>query len=737
MLTKNYLSKFYEETCLRVGYNDGLPTNCSTSFQDELYKLSDCVKGVSLSGWNPPPGCRRVQGDLFYVEVVTAAEGAFHVTATFGGFFVSKMTRSNFDPSPAARSNFSHELHLTILGQSSSYRQSWTHFVATQASQNYAEIDDDCTAVIQKQSNEEEENNADVQNSRYALSSIAGQYLTGRWRTDSWQNANLQWASAVHSPVEVPQKGNTTTSLANGNHGGAHSSTTNGPIGSGHGSCLESLVKHTFDMARVQDDLLESFGTDVTSAPREWNEEVQTVRAMACPDQQATLMKCKYLQKVTTEFIDASRLGAIAIVDGHINPMNAEDSEECHIYFFNNIFFSRAMDAKDTFRLCDGYEASRKYAGHDLKNQRFVQSLGIDGLYSGLIVLIDYRGSRLLAQTVVPGILNPCGQFSARLLYGSLDQGSRICCKEKALQIMQTVGSKLHIAERNIFQIPLSTSNVRQHTLNEGNEGDVAVSAAAAVSAECTNAQDKAVVPVGAEPEPMHIRIDEVDEVPPTLYTNDSGISSVQDDPKYTIPHIGPLEGKIIQGADGRFYFLEMMRLTPRDANFVDGEKGTGLISQETLDNIDCSLKQAYLLRQEIFVQYMQRLLVERRKEILMKAMGEKKEKQEKEKQTAATAAVPSNPASNATEVIQEKSGKSGGIDNVGGSVDSVGVSVEAVGAGKEKDIEEEDESTEKIGTIVNNEGQNSEIDEDLNDFITPEITEKLKQASDETIGIN
>jgi hypothetical protein len=35
------------------------------------------------------------------------------------------------------------------------------------------------------------------------------------------------------------------------------------------------------------------------------------------------------------------------------------------------------------------------------------------------------------------------------------------------------------------------------------------------------------------------------------------------------IPHIGPLEGKILRGSDGRLYALEMTRLTPRDANYV------------------------------------------------------------------------------------------------------------------------------------------------------------------------
>ena len=43
---------------------------------------------------------------------------------------------------------------------------------------------------------------------------------------------------------------------------------------------------------------------------------------------------------------------------------------------YNNIFYSRAVDSKDNFRICGGVEASRKMAGHDLRNQRLIQAAG-------------------------------------------------------------------------------------------------------------------------------------------------------------------------------------------------------------------------------------------------------------------------------------------------------------------------------------------------------------------------
>lgn len=46
-----------------------------------------------------------------------------------------------------------------------------------------------------------------------------------------------------------------------------------------------------------------------------------------------------------------------------------------------------------------------------------------------------------------------------------------------------------------------------------------------------------------------------------------------------TTPFVGPIEGKVLRGSDGRDYLLEMMRLTPRDANYVRGPKGTGKVA--------------------------------------------------------------------------------------------------------------------------------------------------------------
>lgn len=66
----------------------------------------------------------------------------------------------------------------------------------------------------------------------------------------------------------------------------------------------------------------------------------------------------------------------MAVFDGHISPLNFGDAESSLIYVYNGIFLSRAVDTKDTFRVCVGEEACRKGAAHDVNNQKQIMALG-------------------------------------------------------------------------------------------------------------------------------------------------------------------------------------------------------------------------------------------------------------------------------------------------------------------------------------------------------------------------
>ena len=45
------------------------------------------------------------------------------------------------------------------------------------------------------------------------------------------------------------------------------------------------------------------------------------------------------------------KAGALAISEGHIAPINPMDEEKTQVYVYNNIFYSRAVDTKENFKV--------------------------------------------------------------------------------------------------------------------------------------------------------------------------------------------------------------------------------------------------------------------------------------------------------------------------------------------------------------------------------------------------
>jgi hypothetical protein len=74
-----------DDTSLENFFSEALCFDSAKSaFHPQLkdLPLKNVVKGVSFSGWNPPPSNRRMQGDLSYLEVILATEGTVYITAT-------------------------------------------------------------------------------------------------------------------------------------------------------------------------------------------------------------------------------------------------------------------------------------------------------------------------------------------------------------------------------------------------------------------------------------------------------------------------------------------------------------------------------------------------------------------------------------------------------------------------------------------------------------------------------
>lgn len=112
-----------------------------------------------------------------------------------------------------------------------------------------------------------------------------------------------------------------------------------------------------------------------------------------------------------SEFAAACRSTAVAITEGLIAPLSIGDPNQSEIYVYNGIFFSKAEDTKDSFKLCVGDDAYRKCTGRELQNQRLIRALEVEGVGLILCAIIDYKGERIIGQSIIPGIFAQVGSL--------------------------------------------------------------------------------------------------------------------------------------------------------------------------------------------------------------------------------------------------------------------------------------------------------------------------------------
>ena len=386
------LERYYAETLLRFGtVESGSSSGGGSNGGNGTKLLTECIKGVSYSGWNPPPANRRAMGDICYLEVVTADEGTFQLTATPGGFYVNRSTRTVFDPAPAPHAHFSHELFDTILGLSASCRSVWKAMCAHARDE----------AAL-----------------RQPLDAIATLYGNGQVALAA--DCKPQWNTPTASDfVEATGR---------------------------------DRIAHGYDMARAQATLSDLFGTEEVGILRDWNEELQSTRAVTVTELSDKIVRAHYVHKLCTDFCDSVKAAVVAITEGHISSANPQEDELNRVYFHNNVFYSKAVDSKENFRVCGGADASRKMAAHDLRNQRLIQAAGIPGLCTVLHCVADYKGDRFIAQNVIPGVLT--SRTPARLMYGAVEMGKRFSVKVGALEIMQALCARFYIPTRSVVALP-------------------------------------------------------------------------------------------------------------------------------------------------------------------------------------------------------------------------------------------------------------------------------------------
>lgn len=426
--------------------NGGESKNQKQSKDDDVLdaKLPTCVKSIVFSGYNPPPGPRKLAGDLMYLEVTIADGAAFHVTAHVNGFYVNRSTGTTFDPLPLKASTQAHLLTDVLAAASDKFKTSYAALLEK-------------AALLAKQG-----------------------------------PASIEWMVAAGNNVGGKLPWNT-------------------PV--------IKNAKHEYNLNRAEDELTASFGMDERGVLRDWNEEYQCCRELPSATLKEQIVRSRVMYKIVNEFVESATQGSVAIVEGHIPPINPMDDVSAHVYVFNNIFFSLSIDGKFSAKDAASEEAAYSSANRDLQGVKAFNDADIPGLHTLATAVVDYLGVRVIAQSVIPGILQ--GEAASKLVYGSVDGGKTIASNEKMHALMLEAGEKLHIAERSIK--PLGKDEDEAEADEKVSSKDEEIVNAANVGGEATT------------------------EV---------------------VKLCGPVEAKGILGSDGRMYVLDLVRITPKDATY-------------------------------------------------------------------------------------------------------------------------------------------------------------------------
>ncbi|XP_075686934.1 clustered mitochondria protein homolog isoform X2 [Rhinoderma darwinii] len=327
-------------------------------------KPPQCLKSLIMSGWNPPPGNRKMHGDLMYLTIVTMEDHHINITSSNRGFYINQSTEEIFNPKPASPSHLSHSIVELLNQVSPAFKKNFSNLQKKRVHRN-------------------------------PLDRIATPYQIYSWIAPS--------------------------------------------------------SNHIIDCVRAEDAYNSRLGYEehIPGQTRDWNEELQTTRELSreLPTDQHLRQRANF--KINSDFVGASTRGAMAVIDGNVMAINPGEETKMQMFIWNNIFFSFGFDVRDHYKDLGGDHAAHVAATHDLKGVQAYSNLDIEELYVLGTVVLDYRGYRITAQSIIPGILDRKEDQS--VVYGSIDFGKTVSSNVKYLALLQKACKPLRIMRHTVL----------------------------------------------------------------------------------------------------------------------------------------------------------------------------------------------------------------------------------------------------------------------------------------------
>ncbi|KAM9857800.1 clustered mitochondria protein homolog [Aulostomus maculatus] len=155
--------------------------------------------------------------------------------------------------------------------------------------------------------------------------------------------------------------------------------------------CASRTHKNTFSRLGMDEQ-------PATQAP-DWNEELQAARDLPQASLEERLQRDRALLQVNSAFVRAVTQGAESVIEGYVEPVTGNPEDPA--FLWGGLFMSQGA-ASAVF----GGERGRRAAQRlELKGVQAYSNLdGLQGLHTLPTAIVDYRGVRLSAQGLAPGL---------------------------------------------------------------------------------------------------------------------------------------------------------------------------------------------------------------------------------------------------------------------------------------------------------------------------------------------
>ncbi|XP_018524789.1 clustered mitochondria protein homolog [Lates calcarifer] len=155
--------------------------------------------------------------------------------------------------------------------------------------------------------------------------------------------------------------------------------------------CASRTHKNTFSRLGVDEQA-------ARQAP-DWNEELQAARDLPQGTREERLQRDRAVIQVNSAFVRAVMQGAETVVDGFVEPVNGNPEDPA--FLWGGLFMSQGA-ASMVFGGERGRRATQRL---ELKGvQAYSELEGLEGLHTLPTAVVDYRGVRLSAQGLAPGL---------------------------------------------------------------------------------------------------------------------------------------------------------------------------------------------------------------------------------------------------------------------------------------------------------------------------------------------